>query len=121
MFPIIKKINSNKSLNITLIREVFMRPKFLAAVIVLSFLIIPIQLIATDIDPNKFYTWQSFEESTIQWTTAGWTNNILSDLKLSEEYVTEGKQSLQAVIKADKKDANGAIQLFEPGDLSGVE
>jgi len=84
-------------------------------------LLVPAKLISSDIDPNKFYTWQSFEEHTIQWSTAGWTNNILSNLKLSEEYVTEGKQSLQAVIKADKKDQNGAIQLFEAGDLSSVE
>ncbi len=98
-----------------------MKHKLCSTIIFLSFLIIPIQLFSSDIDPNKFYTWQSFEESSIQWTTTGWTNNIMSSLKLSKDYVTDGQQSLQALINAGKAGENGAIQLLEAGDLSAAE
>lgn len=72
------------------------------------------------IHPDKFYVWHNFEDEN-EWTVEDWSNNSLSESKISTDFISEGKKSLEIKLNTTRKNHQGVIQLFDIGDLSSVK
>lgn len=73
-----------------------------------------------NIQNNNFVLWEGFENAN-NWTTSDWQNNSLSNPVISNDFVTEGKFSLEIDLNQKDKNQTGMIQVFDTGDMSGVE
>ncbi len=69
---------------------------------------------------GDFALWEGFEVSN-NWTTSDWQNNSLSEPEISSDFVSEGKKSLEINLNQTVKTQTGMIQVFDAGDMSGVE
>ncbi len=63
--------------------------------------------------------WEGFEDDS-SWTNADWKNTMFGTPKITSDYVSEGKRSLEAEFKSEGPGSSGIIQVFDPGDMSGV-
>ncbi|MCX8092775.1 MAG: hypothetical protein N3E50_01250 [Candidatus Goldbacteria bacterium] len=73
-----------------------------------------------DINDENFMLWEGFENAN-NWTTSDWQNNSLSNPKISTDFVTEGKKSLEIDLNQTNKNQTGMIQVFDTGNMSGVQ
>lgn len=77
-------------------------------------------LLARKINPNAYYLWAGFEKEK-SWTINDWLNNAFGEPILAGDFVTEGKSSLEIPIKVEKINQQAVIQIFDIGDMRGVE
>ncbi|HPD18381.1 MAG TPA: hypothetical protein PLF61_01825 [Candidatus Goldiibacteriota bacterium] len=73
-----------------------------------------------EIKVNDFVLWEGFE-TVNNWTTSDWQNNSLSNPVISSDFVSEGKNSLEVNLNQINKNQTGMVQIFDTGDMSGVE
>jgi len=69
---------------------------------------------------TDFTLWEGFESAN-NWTTSDWQNNSLSNPKVTSDFVSEGSKSLEINLNQINKNQTGMIQVFDVGDMSGVE
>lgn len=75
---------------------------------------------ADENNPDADYRlWYGFE-ATNSWNTSDWQDNALTSPVISNDFVSEGKKSLQVTLNG-KNGTTGMIQVFDPGDMSGAD
>ena len=91
---------------------------FFAAIVIISFSISVLS--ARKINPTEYYLWAGFEKEK-SWTVSDWQDNAFGEPVLSGDFVTEGKSALEIPIETTKPYHPAVIQVFDTGDMSGVD
>jgi len=92
-------------------------PRIISAGFIALYLLVGVSLVQA---AGDLRTWTGFEDENT-WTNADWTNNFFMAPEITSDYVTEGRRSLQAEFTVNNTSQNGIIQVFDAGDMSGVE
>ncbi len=92
---------------------------FLALLITFPLFLYSAETAPAQIDPDKFYLLNGFDDET-NWTTSDWANNALSTITLSNDFITQGKKSMEVSLNAVKAGQGAIVQVLDPGDMSDI-
>lgn len=97
-----------------------MNKKFFVLFSILILSCLSVTVSAVTIDSSKDYLWAGFEKDPAGWTNEDWESNIFSAPKVSGDFVSQGKKSMEIQFTTKGGNASGMIQLYDLGNLSAL-